>query len=70
MRNDTKQLALPVISLMGSDLRELAKCIDTGLADVASGRIRSFDIDRIVERGRKVIAHPAAAPPRLEDDAP
>jgi antitoxin ParD1/3/4 len=40
-------------------LRELAALktdIDTGLADLAEGRVRDFDAERIVERGRSLLA--------------
>jgi len=30
--------------------------IDRGLADVAAGRIAEFDAERIIERGRKLLA--------------
>jgi hypothetical protein len=70
MRNDTKQLPLSVTSLTSPDFQELARCIDVGLADVAAGRVRDFDIDRIVERGRNLVTRPAAALPKLGDDTP
>ncbi len=40
-------------------LRELAALkadIDKGLADLAEGRVKDFDADRIIERGRKLLA--------------
>jgi antitoxin ParD1/3/4 len=40
-------------------LRELAALktdIDTGLADLAEGRVKDFDAERIVERGRSLLA--------------
>ena len=40
-------------------LEELAAIrtdIDAGLADVAAGRVKTFDAARIVERGRKLLA--------------
>ena len=40
-------------------LQELAALkaeIDKGLADVAEGRVQDFDADRIIERGRKLLA--------------
>ena len=40
-------------------LQELAALkaeIDRGLADVAEGRVQDFDADRIIERGRKLLA--------------
>ena len=30
--------------------------IDKGLADVSAGRVKDFDADRIIERGRKLLA--------------
>jgi antitoxin ParD1/3/4 len=41
-------------------LRELAALkadIDTGLADLAEGRVRDFNAERIVERGRSLLAN-------------
>ncbi len=41
-------------------LQELAALkaeIDRGLADVAAGRVRDFDADRIIERGRKLLGN-------------
>ena len=37
-------------------LSELKADIDRGLADVAKGRLASFDADRIIARGRKLLA--------------
>ncbi len=40
-------------------LRELAAVkadIDTGLADLAEGRVKDFDAERIIERGRSLLA--------------
>lgn len=40
-------------------LRELAALkadIDRGLTDLAEGRVRDFDPERIIERGRKLLA--------------
>ena len=38
------------------EMEALKADIDKGLADVAEGRVRDFDVDRIVERGRKLLA--------------
>lgn len=38
------------------ELAALKADIDTGLADVAAGRVKDFDSARIVERGRKLLA--------------
>jgi antitoxin ParD1/3/4 len=38
------------------ELEALKADIDRGLADVAAGRVKDFDADRIIERGRKVRA--------------
>ena len=40
-------------------LQELAALkaeIDKGLADLAEGRVQDFDADRIIERGRELLA--------------
>jgi antitoxin ParD1/3/4 len=38
------------------DLTALKTDIERGLADIAGGRVRDFDADRIIERGRKLLA--------------
>jgi len=38
------------------ELEALKADINKGLADVAAGRVRDFDADRIIERGRKLLA--------------
>ena len=38
------------------EIEALKADIDKGLADVAAGRLKDFDAQRIVERGRKLIA--------------
>ncbi len=38
------------------ELTTLKADIDVGLADIAAGRVQDFKIDRIVERGRKLLA--------------
>jgi antitoxin ParD1/3/4 len=38
------------------ELEALKVDIDRGLADVAAGRIKDFDADRIIERGRTLLA--------------
>jgi antitoxin ParD1/3/4 len=38
------------------EITALKADIDKGLADVAAGRIEDFDIQKIVERGRKLLA--------------
>jgi antitoxin ParD1/3/4 len=38
------------------ELESLKADIDKGLADVAAGRVKDFDADRIIERGRKLSA--------------
>jgi len=35
--------------------------LDAGLADVAAGRIKSFDKDRIIEQGRKRLNNPTSS---------
>ena len=37
-------------------IAELKKEIDKGLADVAKGRLNKFDAERIIRRGRKLLA--------------
>jgi len=43
-------------ALQLQELATLKKDINAGLADVAAGRVKDFDIDRIVERGKKLLA--------------
>jgi antitoxin ParD1/3/4 len=43
-------------ALQIEELSALKADIDTGLADVAAGRVKDFDSARIVERGRKLLA--------------
>lgn len=38
------------------ELEALKADIDKGLADVAAGRVKAFNADRIVERGRKLLS--------------
>ena len=38
------------------ELAALKQDIDKGLADVAAGRVREFDAERIADRGRKLLA--------------
>jgi antitoxin ParD1/3/4 len=38
------------------ELEALKAEIDKGLADVAAGRVMDFDADRIIERGRRLLA--------------
>ncbi len=42
--------------LQMQELASLKADIDKGLADVAAGRIKSFDENNIVERGRSLLA--------------
>ena len=39
------------------EMEALKADIDRGLADVAAGRVKAFDAQRIVERGRKLLAN-------------
>jgi predicted transcriptional regulator len=32
--------------------------IDKGLADLAAGRVKNFDLDRLIKRGRKLLQQP------------
>jgi antitoxin ParD1/3/4 len=43
-------------ALQLQELTALKADIDKGVADVAAGRVKDFDADRIVERGRKLLA--------------
>ena len=43
-------------ALQLEELSALKADIDLGLADIAAGRVRDFDVDRIVERGRQLLA--------------
>ena len=43
-------------ALQNEELAALKADIDTGLADVAAGRVHAFDASRIIERGRKLLA--------------
>jgi antitoxin ParD1/3/4 len=43
-------------ALQIEELAALKTDIDKGLADVAAGRVKDFDADRIIARGRKLLA--------------
>jgi len=43
-------------ALQLQELAALKAEIDKGLADVAEGRVKDFDPDRIIERGRRLLA--------------
>ncbi len=43
-------------SLQLEELATLKADIDVGLADIAAGRVQNFEIELIVERGRKLLA--------------
>ena len=43
-------------ALQLQELAALKADIDKGLADIAAGRVQDFDADRIIERGRKLLA--------------
>ena len=43
-------------ALQIEELAALKADIDKGLADVAAGRVKDFNTDRIIARGRKLIA--------------
>src|SRR5271166_5319799 len=43
-------------TLQLEELAALRADIDKGLADVAAGRVKDFDSDRIIARGRKLLA--------------
>ena len=43
-------------ALQLQELASLKADIDKGLTDLAEGRVKDFDADRIIERGRKLLA--------------
>jgi len=43
-------------ALQLQELAALKADIDQGLTDLAEGRVQDFDADRIIERGRKLLA--------------
>jgi antitoxin ParD1/3/4 len=42
--------------LMLNELASLKEDIDQGLADVAAGRVKAFDPDNIIARGKQLLA--------------
>jgi antitoxin ParD1/3/4 len=48
-------------ALQLNELSALKADIDKGLADVAAGRVKKFDADNIVARGRKLLASRASS---------
>jgi antitoxin ParD1/3/4 len=47
-------------TLRHEELTSLKADVDLGLSDVAAGRVKDFDIDRTVERGRELLASRSA----------
>ena len=43
-------------ALQLQELTALKADIDKGLADLAEGRVKDFDTDRVIERGRQLLA--------------
>ena len=43
-------------AILYEEITVLKTDIDKGLADVAAGRLTEFNVDRIVERGSKLLA--------------
>lgn len=43
-------------AIQHEEITALKAGIDKGLADVAAGRVTEFNADRIIERGRKLLA--------------
>ncbi len=43
-------------ALQLGELESLKAEIDKGLTDLAEGRVKDFDTDRIIQRGRKLLA--------------
>ena len=48
-------------ALQMEELASLKADIETGLADVAAGRVKDFDTARIIERGKKLLADRSAS---------
>ena len=48
-------------ALQLAELTALKADIDKGLADVADGRVSDFDADRIIARGRQLLARRSAS---------
>jgi antitoxin ParD1/3/4 len=48
-------------ALQLDELAALKADIDIGLADIKAGRVREFDVDRILERGRQLLASRSAS---------
>jgi len=46
----------PECPLQHYDFAALKADLAEGLADLAAGRVKDFDADRIIERGRKLLA--------------
>ncbi len=46
-------------ALQLQELAALKSDIDEGLADIANGRVKDFDIEQIIERGRKLLKNPS-----------
>lgn len=45
------------LALQSQERAMLKADIDKGLRDAAEGRVRAFDVDRIIERGKKLSAN-------------
>lgn len=43
-------------ALQLEELASLKSDIDEGLADIANGRVKDFDVDQIIKRGKKLLA--------------
>lgn len=43
-------------ALQLEELASLKRDIDEGLADIANGNVKDFDVDQIIKRGRKLLA--------------
>jgi antitoxin ParD1/3/4 len=48
-------------ALQLQELEALRSDIDKGLADLANGRVKDFDADRIIARGRQLLARSRSA---------
>jgi antitoxin ParD1/3/4 len=44
-------------AMQRQELAALKADIDKGLADLAEGRVKDFDLNRLIERGRRLLAN-------------
>ncbi len=53
---DCLNVIMPGEMIALSDLSALKADIDEGLADLTAGRVKAFDADRIIARGKQLLA--------------